>query len=80
MLIMFLESAEMLPASRILEIVGASPLSDDDIQQLIEQLLEKRNTNAEWQEVSGRTGAILKPVVCTPTSAGLNNQFQLGMR
>lgn len=63
MLIMFLESAEMLPASRILEIVGASPLSDDDIQQLIEQLLEKRNTNAEWQEVSGRTGAILKPVV-----------------
>ena len=43
----------MLPASRILEIVGASPLSDDDIQQLIEQLLEKRNTNAEWQEVSG---------------------------
>lgn len=50
----------MLPASRILEIVGASPLSDDDIQQLIEQLLEKRNTNAEWQEVSG---AILKPVV-----------------
>ena len=63
MLIMFLESAEMLPASRILEIVGASPLSDDDIQQLIEQLLEKRNTNAEWQEVSRRTGAILKPVV-----------------
>lgn len=57
---LFLDSAEMLPASRILEIVGASPLSDDDIQQLIEQLLEKRNTNAEWQEVSG---AILKPVV-----------------
>lgn len=47
-----LDSAEALPASRISEIVGASSLSDDDIQQLIEQLLEKMNANAEWQAVS----------------------------
>lgn len=45
-------SMEALPASRIVDIVTASSLSDDDIQQLIDQLLEKMNTNAEWQAVS----------------------------
>ncbi len=41
-----------LPVSRITEIVGASPLTDDDIQQLVSVLLEKMNTNSEWEAVS----------------------------
>lgn len=45
-------SMEALPAARIADIVTASSLSDDDIQQLIDQLLDKMNTNAEWQGVS----------------------------
>lgn len=43
---------EALPAARIADIVTASSLSDDDIQQLIDRLLDKMNTNAEWQGVS----------------------------
>ncbi len=40
-----------LSVTRIAEIVSASPLSDDDIQQLVSALLEKMNTNAEWEAV-----------------------------
>ncbi len=43
-----------LPASRIADIVSASPLSDDDIQQLVSALLEKMNTNSEWEAVRER--------------------------
>lgn len=42
-----------LSVTRITEIVGASPLTDDDIQQLLSVLLEKMNTNSEWEAVSG---------------------------
>lgn len=41
-----------LPVSRITEIVSASSLSDDDIQQLMSTLLEQMNTNSEWEAVS----------------------------
>ena len=47
-----IDGLEALPASRISDIVMASSLSDEDIQQLMDVLLEKMNTNAEWQEVS----------------------------
>ena len=40
---------EGLPASRISDILGASSLSDEDIQQLIQELFEKMNANTEWQ-------------------------------
>jgi len=43
---------EGMPVTRISEIVSASPLSDDDIQQLVSVLLEKMNTNSEWEAVS----------------------------
>lgn len=39
-------------ASRITEILGASSLTDEEIQQLIELLLEKSNANSEWEAVS----------------------------
>ena len=45
------DGVEALPASRISDIVIASSLSDEDIQQLMDVLLEKMNTNAEWQAV-----------------------------
>ena len=38
-----------MPASRISAVVDVSSLSDDDIQQLIEQLMGKLNANSEWQ-------------------------------
>ena len=47
----FLDAVDALPASRISDIVVSSSLSDEDIQQLMDVLLEKMNTNAEWQEV-----------------------------
>ena len=40
-----------LPASRISAIVDVSLLTDDDIQQLIEQLMAKLDANSEWQGV-----------------------------
>lgn len=46
-----LDGIEALPASRISDIVSVSSLSDEDIQQLMDVLLEKMNTNAEWQAV-----------------------------
>ena len=45
------DGVEALPASRISDIVSVSSLSDEDIQQLMDVLLEKMNTNAEWQAV-----------------------------
>ncbi len=45
------DGVEALPASRISDIVTSSSLSDEDIQQLMDVLLEKMNTNAEWQAV-----------------------------
>ena len=47
-----LPDVDVLPASRITDIVGASSLSDEEIQRLIELLLEKSNANAEWEGVS----------------------------
>lgn len=49
----------MLPASRINDIVGASSLSDEEIQRLIELLLEKSNANSEWEAVSGMHGGLI---------------------
>lgn len=46
------DPAEALSMSHISEILGTSSLSDEEIQQLIEQLLEKMNANAEWEAVS----------------------------
>ena len=51
----FTDAVEGMPVSKISEIVGASPLSDDDVQELIEQLLEKMTMNAEWQGVSQKS-------------------------
>lgn len=38
--------------SHVTEILAASSLSDEEIQRLIELLLEKSNTNNEWEAVS----------------------------
>ena len=52
---------EGLPASRISDILGASSLSDEDIQQLIQELFDKMNANAEWQAaVSVGMGRLLR--------------------
>lgn len=46
------ESRDGLPAARIADIVSASSLTDEEIEPLIELLLEKSNTNSEWEAVS----------------------------
>ena len=52
------DGVEALPASRISDIVISSSLSDEDIQQLMDVLLEKMNTNAEWQAVGDNRNLI----------------------
>ena len=44
--------------SHISEILSASPLSDEEIQRLIELLLEKSNDNSEWEAVSDCDGLV----------------------
>ena len=46
------DSPDALPASRITDIVGASTLTDEEIQWLIGLLLEKSKANSEWEAVS----------------------------
>ena len=41
-----------MPVSRITEILGASSLTDEEIEALIGLLLEKSNMNSEWEAVS----------------------------
>ena len=43
---------EGLSASRISDIVTASSLTDEEIQNLIDKLLEMMEANAEWKGVS----------------------------
>ena len=52
-----------MPASRITDIVGASTLTDDEIQQLIEVLLQKSNANSEWEAVSEVIDTIVVVVI-----------------
>lgn len=54
------DSQDVLPASRISAIVGASSLTDEEIQWLIGQLLEKSKANSEWEAVSRPTMSFLK--------------------
>lgn len=49
------ESRDGLPAARIVDIVNASSLSDEEIEPLIELLLAKSNANSEWEAVSANT-------------------------
>lgn len=58
------ESHDVLPASRIEDIVTASSLTDEEIQPLIELLLEKSNANSEWEAVSAERS----PLVCNGVS------------
>ena len=62
-----LDGVEALPASRISDIVISSSLSDEDIQQLMDVLLEKMNTNAEWQAVGDNRNLIYtSPSIVSP--------------
>ena len=62
-----LDGVEALPASRISDIVISSSLSDEDIQQLMDVLLEKMNTNAEWQAVGDNCNLIYtSPSIVSP--------------
>lgn len=45
-------SSDELPVSRISEILIASPLSDEDVEMLMGKLLEKQESNMEWEAVS----------------------------
>lgn len=44
-----MEIRDGLPAARIVDIVSASSLTDEEIEPLIELLLEKSNANLEWE-------------------------------
>ena len=45
-------SSDELPVSRISAILIASPLSDEDVELLMGKLLEKQESNVEWEAVS----------------------------
>lgn len=45
-------SSDELPVSRIAAILIASPLSDEDVELLMRKLLEKQESNVEWEAVS----------------------------
>ena len=44
------------PVKRIGESIAANSLSDEDIESLVQQLIQKREENSEWQGVSGIVG------------------------
>lgn len=72
-----------MSVKRIGEAITASPLSDEDIESLVQQLVQKKEENSEWQGVGhlcvlmGRGGGSNLKILPFQTAPGQENAQSL---